>query len=380
MRKKAYLIIYIMLTVSLLAGCWNYRGLDEMSIVAGLAIDRDEDTGGYRITFEIVDTTGNVKQEGVKPMLLESTGDTLFDAAREAKRRIVNKIYFGHMETVILSEEIARNVDLGDIVDFLTRDGEIRETLAIVISQENCACDLLTIEGIGHPLVSYEIEKIVMADNKITSSTPYSQLYKIHEDLHAEGLELVLPAFHNADNHGKPVTEANGAAVYKGEKLIGFLTPAQTKYYLFIMGKVEGGVLTCSSTGQGKDNATLEINTSTTHRSFEYKDGKLAVVLKVETNTYLNEADTPIDSLDETAIGNLEKKASEKLVRGIADTISAVQTQYNSDIFGFGDMIHKENFKLWNKLKDQWDVLFPQLEVKIECKVNIVNTARVKEQ
>jgi spore germination protein KC len=191
--------------------------------------------------------------------------------------------------------------------------------------------------------------------------------------LHTEGVEVVLPTFHNAENHGKPVTEVNGTAIYKGERLIGFLTPRQSKYYLFVMDKVAGGVLTCSSTGQGEADTTLEISKSSTQRSFEYKNGRLTVVLKVETDTYLNEANAPLDFLDEARIGELERLASEKLVRGIADTVETVQTQYNSDIFGFGDMIHKKDPKLWNMLKGQWDGLFPALEVRIECKVEQVS-------
>lgn len=380
MRKKAALLFVMIITAALSAGCWNYRGLDEMSIVAGIAIDRDQETGGYKMTFEIVDMTGNVKEEGIKPMILESTGDTIFDAVRESKRRIVNKIYFGHMETVILSEEIARNVDLGDLMDFFMRDAEVRETLAIVISQEPCASDLLNIEGIGHPLVSFEIEKIIMEDYKVTASTPYKQMYNIHETLHAEGIEVVLPAFRNGDNSTGPVTQANGTAVYKGERLIGFLTPEQSKYFLFVIGKIEGGVLTFSSKGQEKPDATLEISKNTTKKSFDYKDGQLTVKLKIETDTYLNEADAPVDSLDEARIKEMEELASQKLMRGVAQTIDTVRTEFNSDIFGFGDMIHKNDAKLWNKLKNDWDTLFPALEVKIECKVNIVNTAHIKKQ
>ncbi len=379
MRRKRFMILLMLTTLTLLTGCWNYRGLDQMSIVAGLAIDKDDDTG-YSISFEIVDMTGNVKQEGIKAMVLESKGDTLFDAVREAKRRIVNKIYFGHMETIIISQEIARTVDLGDLIDFFMRDAEVRETLSLVVSQEPCACDLIKIEGIGHPLVSFEIEKIIMADNKVTSSIPYSQLYKIHEILHSDGLEVVLPAFHNVNNDGELATEANGTAVFKGERLVGFLTSRQSRFFLFIMNQVKGGVLAFSSTGQGKADTTLEISKNTTKRSFEYKDGRLTMVLKVETDVYLNEADAPLDPLDDARMGELEKLASESLMRGMADTIKEVQIQYNSDIFGFGDEVHKKNPNLWHKLRDQWDTLFPQLEVKIQCKVNIVNTANVKEQ
>ncbi len=380
MKKKILSALAILLIPVLLAGCWNYRSLDQISIVAGMALDRDEETGDYRITFEIVDTTKNVKQEGVKAMVLESHGETIFEAVRDAKRRISNKIYFGQMETVIISEEIARTVDIGDLLDFFMRDAEVRETIVITVSREQCACDLITIEGIGHPLVSYEMEKIIMEDNKITSSIPFTQLYNINEILDDEGQELVLPAFHNADNHGKIATETDGAAVYKGQRLIGFLTPEQTKYFLFVVNKVQGGVLTCASTGEGPADTTLEISKSVTKRSFALQDGRLVMKLSIETDAYLNEANTPIDSLDEASIDAIRLQAASKLMRGISDMIATVQSQFNSDIFGFGNLIYKHDPKLWAQFKDQWDSLFPDLEVSIECKVNIVNTSSMRER
>lgn len=379
MRKKAVAALAMLLATVLLAGCWNYRSLNQMSIVAGMAIDRDGETGGYWITFEIVDMTGNVKEEGIKPMILEARGETLFEAARDAKRRISDKLYFGQMETVVISEELARSGDIRDMLDFFMRDAEVRETITIIVSREPCACDLLTIKGIGHPLVSFEIEKIITEDNKVTSSTPFMQLYRIHEVLHSQGQELVLPAFHNADNRGEPATEAEGAAVFKGQRLVGFLTPEQSKYYLFVMNEVKGGVLTCPSTGGARTNTTLEISTSSTRRSFVYRDGQLTMQLMIETNTYLNETDVPFDSLDEASIGEIERQASAKLAGDVADTIALVQSQFNSDIFGFGSMVYKQKPKLWNSLKEQWDTLFSQLEVRIECKVNIVNTASMRE-
>jgi spore germination protein KC len=45
----------IIITAALLGGCWNYRGLDDMSIASGLAIDRDTASGLYHLSFEYVD-------------------------------------------------------------------------------------------------------------------------------------------------------------------------------------------------------------------------------------------------------------------------------------------------------------------------------------
>ena len=38
----------------------------------------------------------------------------------------------------------------------------------------------------------------------------------------------------------------------------------------------------------------------------------------------------------------------------INQTIETVQKQYKSDIFGFGEAIHRSNPKEWKKIKKQW--------------------------
>lgn len=379
MRKTTMLIAMVFMAAALLTGCWNYRGLNEMAITAGVAVDRDPKTGLYHMSLEIIDLSGPVKEQGIKAKLIESYGVTLFDAVRNTKKRTVNKVYFGHMELVIFSDEVARSMDMSSLIDFFLRDAECRETMCVAISQEPAAKDLLSIEGIGQPVVAFEIRKIIQEDNKVTSSTPVIEMYEIYNTLNAQGIELALPALHNTINDGEPTSEANGTAVFKNQRLVGYLSPEETKYFLFATNKVEGGVITCASTGEGPEDTTLEISKNKGTMSFDYKDGQISVTVETETDTYLNEIDQPMDALDLASIKMVENSASQKVMRGISDVIEHVRTAYNADIFGFGNMIYKNDQKLWQQLADKWDEVFPALTVNVKCKVNIVNAASFKQ-
>jgi hypothetical protein len=111
-----------------------------MSIVSGVALD--EETDHYKITYEMIDLTKPVKQRGLTTILLDSEGDTIFDAIRNVKKKLRNKIYFGHMMTVILSEDIAKSKKIGQIANWFLRDSEGRETMYFVVSKEKSAAEI----------------------------------------------------------------------------------------------------------------------------------------------------------------------------------------------------------------------------------------------
>lgn len=378
MRKRAALAVLIMIYSALLGGCWNYRGLDEMTIATGVAIDRDPESGLYHLSFEYVDLSGPVKEQGIAAGLLEAYGVTLFDAARNSKKRATHKVYFGHIELVLLDDDMVRNTDIGSILDFFLRDAECRETMCVAVSQTSTAKELLNLEGVSQPMVAYEIHDIIEEDEEVTSSTIYQPVFKIYDILYSEGIELTLPAVHSTPNNGVPTCEVNGIAVFKGERLAGYLTPDESKYFLFVTDQVKSGVITCSASGEGPEDTALEIHQNRTKKTFSYRDGQLTMRVEAEVKVFLDETSATVDALDRSAIQQVEASAAQKVARGIADMIQRVRTDYCSDIFGFGKTIYKRDYKLWQQLKDSWDEVFAAMPVDITCKVDIINTAYLK--
>jgi len=378
MIKKA-LCCVMLLCVIFSGGCWNYRGLNEMSIVSGFSIDTDGESGELKVSFQVVDLVGNIQVEGINGKLLESSGKTAFDAARNAKRNIIGKLYFGHTQLVVISQDIARNVDLKDTIDWMLHDSELRETLKIAVSGGETAKEILNYETILSPIVAFDVSKYIEEDNKITASIPYRQLYEVYNTLEGEGIDLTLPALCNMDNNGEPSAKLCGTAVFKGQRLAGFLDADETKYLLFTTDEIEGGLITFPAEGKGKDDTTLEISKNKTKRSFSYKDGKLVIEVAPETDVFLTECKVHFDALDKKMISMLEQNAAKTLAERMAQHIGKIQSEFGADIFGFGNMIYKKDHALWQKLSADWDTLFPELEVVVNAKVNIINTASIKE-
>lgn len=377
MIKKCVCMLFVLSLLLPLGGCWNYRGLNEMIAIVGLAIDKN-DSDGYKVTFETVDLNTSIKESGPKSKVIEAEGKTIFDAVRNAKKRVTNKLYLGQAQIVIISEELAREQDIEELIDWCMRDGECRETMCFLVSQEKTAGEIIAAQGLDQPIISSEIKKIAETDQSITASTVYMELYEIFDRIKAHGKDLTLPAIHMAENNGELSCEVNGIAVYKGQRLAGFLSAEETKYVLFATDKVNGGLIILAPTEDVKETS-LEINKSKTRTSFQHKDGKIIFTIKTETEVYLDEYMGKENALSNKQTKAIEKVAEKMLEENIAAVIDTVQTKYHADIFGFGNTIYKKDFDFWQKQKDHWEEIFPNIEVNVESDVHILNTAAIKE-
>lgn len=377
MIKKILCVTTCFVLLFSLTGCWSYHGLNDMTIVTGAGIDLDPSTKEYLLTAEVVDSTASTK-EGTKTKIVESRGKTVMDAVRNAKKRLISKLYWGNNEVLVIGSELAKNGNLGNVIDWFLTDAECRETVGIVVSQEKTAKDILSIDGLDDSVVAFEIKKILEEDQDDVGTVESIPLFRVFSIMESPGRSVVLPAFHNTINDDKKVVEANGEAVFKDDKMIGYLSPEESKYYLFAVDGIHGGILTLSSTKKEVSDVSLEISNNTTKSSYSYSEEKLKVTIRTNTDVYLDEIKAHSDLLDESKIKEIEKKAQAMVEERTQSVIQKVQTEYNSDIFGFGNMVYKKDPKLWKKMEPQWDKLFPTIQVEVQSKVNIVNTAFLK--
>lgn len=358
-----------------LTGCWNYRGLNEMTVVAGMAIDRDPKSGKYLLTFEFVDISTPVKEKGASGELIQSEGETLFEAVRDAKRRLSNKLYFGHNQIVILSKEIASSEDVVSLLDWLLRDGECRETLFVAISQGETAREVFDVDGADQKLVSYKLQMVIREDKRVTGSTLPVELYELYEDSKSPGRELALPAVHRVENGEELVTEINGLAVFKKEKLVGFLSPEDAKYYLFAVNRFENGVLPFHDPESGEARGTLEVGKSKTQYDIEVEGGEVKLIVKPKLTVFMGELMETDVKLDVAKLDEITRAAEKELEEKISGVIRKIQTEFQSDILNFGNLIYKRNYALWTELEDTWDEKFPTLKVEVRVDINVSNSA-----
>lgn len=382
MIKQLKKIICIILSLSLLfplTGCWNYRGLNEITIVAGLAIDKVGEE--YEITFEVMDMQKPTKTEGPSSKLIFSKGASLLDVIRNAKRQLANKLYFGNMQIVIISEKVAREDGISSILDFFLRDAEMRETMQLIVSQDETASDLLITQQEPSGAASYDIVKIILDDASVTGATFNTELYHAYNELNSPGISVVLPAFYMAeepDSENKHA-EANGCAVFRGDKLVGFLTPEETKYLLMIKDHLSGGVLTLYLPDLTPHNISLEITGVEPSVSYEVNNGDVSMNLVLLLHTYLGEYPHKTGSSSSNVIDSVTRAAEELVKEQLSSTVKHLQTSYQADVLGFGNHIYRTNLPLWRSISGDWDEIYQTLPVTVTAEVHILNTAMIRD-
>ncbi len=378
MVKRLLIGLLDLLLVLCLCGCWSYRSLDQMNIVVGIAIDYDKNTDNFDISYETANLTASGKMGAVKGKLIHSSGKNLFSAARNAKRKEADKLFFGDSQVMIISQELARNQGILSILDWALRDSECRETWSVVISQEDTAACILEVQEDMSSIISTTLHDIIKEDKNITGTSMDTQLYRIYNGLYSVRKSALLPAVHKVQSGVQESLEVNGLAIIKEDWLAGFLSPEQSRYALMIENQLGGGIITLSMREMPGDDVSLEILKNNTNKSFTYEQGKVTVYIKTKTNVAIGENRSALDLTDKQVVEQIETSAAQMIQDNIKSVVTLLQRQFQTDAFGFGEMIYKQDLKLWRRLSPEWNAVYPTVEVIVSSKVTVLNAASSK--
>lgn len=412
---KRLCLLALIISVLFMGGCWNYKSLDKLNIVVGVAVDYDNEKEMFNMTYELANLSGQAKTSPITGRIIHTEGKTLFDAARNANLKESKNLFFGATTLLIVDQEIAKEKGILPILDWFIRDSELRETLNVVISQEDKAADILESSGEDKKeIISSNIHDAINGNKKISSTTVNTQIYQILNDLYSTRKSTLIPTIRleseksksekgksedgkntqggtgsgsqgsGSDGEGANKSKTpkapkiTGVAVIKGDKLAGFLSTDMAKYILLIEDKLNSGIITLSSEDVTGEDISLEIFKNNSKLKYSYKDENLTI--RIETNTYvtIGENTASLNVMDEEVIKKVEEAASKKVEMGIKELVDIFQHEFNADVLGFGEIMHKRNHTLWKQLEPSWDQIFPNLDVEVSSKIKIINAGASK--
>lgn len=417
MKKfKLTLVFLLIMSTLLLTGCWNYRDIDEFAIVSGTAIDKGVDGKRYHMTFEIADIS-NGSESPVKPKIIESEGDSIFEAVRNAGLRSSDRLYFSHCNLFVVSRELSQE-GIIPIINWMNRDAVMRLKANLVVSNMDTAKEILLSSPTSENLVSNEISNMIKTDNKYLSKSPQTWLYYASDMIDTEGIDLIIPSLKttsqtasegqesgdsdsgsgdkeedkskneekgtkkDAKNTGEStvtIPVLDGTAVFQKDKLVGFLSSDETQYLLTIKGMVKGGPIYIDKNMSGY-GVTLNVIEADTEITPEITGDSVKFKAEINIKASLAEDESKTSHNNEEAINTLQANAEEQLRERISLVVKKVQTEDGCDVFGFGEKLSQKSPDDWERLKENWDETFKNAEIEIQPKVSIINTAVEKEK
>lgn len=387
MKKK---IILLLSLIFLLSGCWDKRELNELAIMMALGIDKSDD--GYKVTAQVA-VPAELSSKGgpghSQIVLFQSTGKTVEDALRKLTKEVPRIIYLGHLQMLIFGESLAKE-GIGKALDFMSRNWEVRADYYVVIAKDNTAENILNIQTPLDNLPSNYMFNTLKIAEENNSTTVGIKLSDFIGDLERRGKEPVLTGIvitgdeksgssrQNLESISSPARiKYDGLAIFKEDKLIGWLDEYYSRGYNSITNHVKRAISTISCPKEGGGEITMEIENFQSKVTGKTLNSSPAIEIKIEVIANVGALECFIDVKKEKTIKEIEKIFEKEIKDNIDNTIKTIQNDFKSDVLGFGATMYKHDPKEWKKVKDNWEEEFPNLQVKIDVNVKIEHLGAV---
>ncbi len=390
MKKVSIFLFIIIITLSL-TGCWGKKELDEISLISGLAIDPSEK--GYLISVQVMvpgEITGETRSAASNARMFSEEGESIFQAIRKLTMKMPRKAYFTHLMVIIINEEVAKD-NMLEIIDLCLRDTEIRPDVPIIISKDDMARDILKSVTHIENIPANKVKKTGTNMNENWTATKTITLLNLFNAMASDGVNPTLigatvvgdekegETTKNVEDIESPaMIELRYFSVFKNNKLIGWLDEDESRGYSYLIGEIHSSIMTVPCDEYNTYN--LEIYSFKTKEDVKIKEGKPVVYIDYYIVTNVGEIGCSINLKNMDEVKKLESIFEEEVIENSYYTIEQLQIKYQSDIVGFGEMIHRKEPKIWKALKEDWDSHFENLEVVIDAKVKIRRPGTIRGQ
>ncbi|WP_342046340.1 Ger(x)C family spore germination protein [Bacillus sp. OTU530] len=369
----------------ILTGCWSRVELNELAVTVAMGLDKKGNK--VLISQQIVNpgaiaAKGGAASSDAPVTLFKETGNGIQAADRKMITSSTRKIYTGQLQMLIISEELAKE-GLSDVLDHISRDHQYRRDFFVVIARGTKAEDILKVYTVIDRIPANKMQRSLDNSSKAWGTTVSVRMDQFMSDIISNGKEAVLTGIKVQGNRNLGETtkngqqidpsaklQYNGLAVFKKDRLVGWLNEEESKGYNYTQGKISSTsvVFPCS---RGKKNINVEVLRTQEETQFKKINDTPQINIKISLEGNVADAQCAIDLSKPETITQLEKLTEKTIKRTIAAALKAAQKKYKSDIFGFRDVVNRTNPKYLEKVQKDWDQEFPDLQVNVAVKADI---------
>ncbi|WP_347942532.1 Ger(x)C family spore germination protein [Peribacillus simplex] len=388
--RPLFVSLSVLLFLSL-TGCWSTREIEEQSLGIGLAFDKGKEsiiekkfngqkegyyskkdliTSTYQfITPEVASSTTIQAGPQQKSYInFSETGDSVHQMVRELSLKIENPITSTHMKVIVISEDLAKSFKLGNLLDQVLRDNEIRPSCLVLISKGK-ASETLETKTAGE-IPSFRLVGIVENAYRTTRILPPMPQIKVQSMLHS-GSSFLLQKVLSVNGQVKFA----GAAVINGKthKMTGVLNEEELEGITWIKGKGKGGVVKSYDKETGQQ-IVYEIESMKSRIKPRVNGNNISFDVNIESEGRLSETwVVPGNAFNNEFLKKAEKSSEKEVKRLVRNVVEKMQKEYQVDVAGFGNRLRIENPKVWKKVKKDWDQTFSETPVNYNVKLTINN-------
>lgn len=389
MKPKLFLVLILLFITINISGCWNKKELNEIAIVLGTGVDYTKDNK-IQLTYQLARPAafggggigggagGGATMNQNITWVVSATGDTIFDAQKNLSQQVSRNLYLGHNVVLILGERLCRHGIL-NVINFFHRQPLSRGTVWVMatpqeakkVLESHSELQMTSAQAVGFLArlrTGYVLRfRDLSRDLASRGSNPVLTRVELKRQGVAQG-----PGLEKAHHHQEIVL--TGAAIFKEDKLMGWLDCRETQGLRWLKGDVRRMGIIIPSPIYPSKKISLEVMKGKTEIEPVYQKGKIKFFLSIKTEIDVIEQQDYEDFTRPEMIKTVENIAAAEIRQRVKTTLDKIQGDYKVDSFGFGEAFHRKYKGEWSKLKNRWDEEFAGAQVYLAVKVKLRDT------
>lgn len=368
MKRAGKLCFVWLLMILSTTGCWNLREPDQLAFVLGTGLDLTKD-GQLQISIQIVipsgvdggqESGGGTKEKSFR--VISATGKNVYDTFPSFQAQLSRSLFLGHRRIILIGQRLAEH-GIGNLLDEFIRNPQSELRSRVFIVKNGQAKDILSAEPIFEPFTPTELVR-----QQTTLGLKRYYFRNFLSDALSQGLQPMVPTVRLTDSKQFVYS---GTAVFnkdEGLKLVGFLDDKDSFYANWITNRQAGFALT-SFVKRGNGNVSLKLQSLGQRIRVKMVDKQIKIDVYLTGEGTIVENNTNLDPTKRKDLNIIQEELSQTTQKSIQKMIKKVQEQYKTDIFGFGESVHRKYPYQWKTLKRDWNDTFPELDISVKVEL-----------
>lgn len=359
--------------VLFLSGCWDRTEINQYAFWMGTLLDQ-ADNGNVKVSAQIaipsrIGFSGNKQSPGERGnIVISAIGKTLIDTCQRIQDKLPRRLFIGHRRAMFIGEKLARS-GVWDSFDMYTRnmDTTLRTSAFVILGD-----DPEKILKINSPFDPFSANAAVDQDKNSKIGDKAFRDFIVAKESETTCPVLSAIKLNTKDDEEKDqIFDIKHLAVFNREtKMVGTLNESESFATLWILGNLRQYYIT-GYVPEGKGYLSL-IETNLSRKLItRVEKNQVSVHIVLSGKGNVKENRTNLDMMQPDDVSFAQKALERHLEDETRKTIQDVQQKYGTDIFGFGDAVHRQHPRQWKIMKRDWLRIFPEIKVTVDVNLKI---------
>lgn len=385
---------FFLIIILLLTGCAGKRELNDLALVMAVGIDKGEGNNSFKVTAQIArpaDARGQTGapsgQTGEPILTIVGQGESLFDAIRDLSSFTTRNVFWAHNQVIVINEDLAKE-GIAQVIDFFTRNPELRMRTWVVVTPEKASTLVSTVTGLE--LIPGEAVNKLFRYGDISNVAPNTQILDVQSAYLSQSSQPIVARVtlkevmvsNKKPEKGPTIKQVDlaGAGVFQEDRLVGILKPEETRALMLFTERLQSGVLTTPCQNKPERTISVELRNQMFQVTPHLKGSQISFTAEFDAYAMVVEAGCPFSIDNQKKVTELEKAVEKKLKKEIETTVNKVQKEYKTDVLELGKVFHNEYPGHWKQIADNWDEVFPTVDIKVSVNVEVKDSVLLWEE